>query len=270
MDARIHDTVLPLATAHDVPPVHFFAGGSLEHDFFESGDASGIGDIVLRAKLGITPNVAAAVDLPPAHRRLRGPAGPGRDRGQGFLILSGGRASSPPHLNVGYTYTGDPTCSASCRTSSTTGRLRRGRRDAAHGHGRPGGPLAAERRPPGEPTDHVYHYASPTSRRARSRTPEIPHGAGPRRHAQLLLLGSVGLSSTPAGRLLISRQRAVVAVEGQRPAGHGHARLPDRLQLQTNDATEPQEHREQHFRPLGQQVERLRVLPLSLRAPSCR
>ena len=204
MDARIHTTVLPLATANDPAPVHFFQGGTLEHDFFESGDASGIGDIVLRGKLGISPNVAAAVDVRLPTGDAADLLGTGSTQVKGFLILSGGKGRFSPHVNVGYTFTGD---------SDVFGQLPdefnyTGGFDAVLSSrltfnadlvGR--SLMNADRL---VPTDHVYTYRfanEPTGTRPHSVTrQELALEEG----TLNLLLGAVGLKFNPTGRLLIS------------------------------------------------------------------
>jgi hypothetical protein len=204
MDARIHTTVLPLATARDATPVHFFQGGSLEHDFFESGDASGIGDIVLRGKLGITPNVAAAVDVRLATGDAEDLLGSGSTQVKGFLILSGGKSKFSPHLNVGYTFTGE---------SDVFGELPdefnyTGGFDAALAPrvtltadlvGR--ALLNADRL---VPVDHVYRYRFANEPTGSFTHTETRTELGLEEGTLNLLLGSVGLKFNPAGRLLIS------------------------------------------------------------------
>ena len=159
---------------------------------------------MLRAKLGITPNVAAAVDLRLPTGDSADLLGTGATEVKGFLILSGGKSKFSPHLNVGYTYTGD---------SDLFGKLPdefnyTGGFDAAVATrltvtadlvGR--SLLSADRL---VNTDHVYHY-----RFANEPAGTFPHSET-RTELALeegtlnLLLGSVGLKFNPAGRLLIS------------------------------------------------------------------
>jgi hypothetical protein len=111
MDATFLLTVLPVATAGDAVPSHFFEGGALEGSLSDSGDASGIGDIVLRGKLNVAQGdwggVAAAVDVRLPTGDEENLLGTGSTQFKGFLIASGGKSRFSPHVNAGYTFTGD-------------------------------------------------------------------------------------------------------------------------------------------------------------------
>jgi hypothetical protein len=125
LDARAHTTILPLSTQEDVLFFHQFdperdtgcggnriTGGGLQNDYCESGDATGIGDIVVRGKLGLhrgdSVNLAAGVDLRLPTGKEEDLLGSGATQAKFYLIASGGaKKRFSPHANVGYTYTGD-------------------------------------------------------------------------------------------------------------------------------------------------------------------
>ncbi len=70
LEARARLTILPLATIADSPPLHIFDDDSRTREFFDRGDASGIGDLVVRAKYRLSGErengfaLAADVRLP--------------------------------------------------------------------------------------------------------------------------------------------------------------------------------------------------------------
>lgn len=125
MDATIHTTVVNLATAENVRLFHIFdpnqdtgCGGSrvsangLQNDYCASGDASGIGDIVLRGKLGLARgdnmSLAAGVDVRLPTGKEEDLLGTGATQIKPYLIagfLPKQRFS--PHVNLGYTFTGE-------------------------------------------------------------------------------------------------------------------------------------------------------------------
>jgi hypothetical protein len=111
MDATFLLTVLPIATQGDAVPSHFFSGGALTGELSESGEASGIGDIVLRGKLNFTQGdwggVAGGVDVRLPTGDEENLLGTGSTQIKTFLIASGGKSRFSPHANVGYTFTGD-------------------------------------------------------------------------------------------------------------------------------------------------------------------
>jgi len=208
MDAVFALTVLPLATQGDAVPSHFFAGGSLTGQLAESGDASGIGDVVLRGKLGLTSGdwggVAAAVDVRLPTGDEENLLGTGATQVKGFLILSGGKSKFSPHLNAGYTFTGDSDklgvlpnelnyaagfdAALTPRVTFTADVVGRSLLDAQR--------LVT--------TDVVYRF-----RRANEPVGTLPHSVTREEFTSEdgtlnMLLGSVGLKLNPTGRLLIS------------------------------------------------------------------
>lgn len=107
MDVTYRATILDFATRNTAPTTHLFPNGTKTTDFTESASASGIGDILLRAKYNFsrTADQAFAVGLD-----VRLPTGDeadmlgtGSTQTQIYLIssLSAGRIG--PHFNVGYT-----------------------------------------------------------------------------------------------------------------------------------------------------------------------
>jgi len=124
MDAVIHTTIVNLATQNVVATFHQFdasqdtgcggdrvTNGRLENDFCASGDASGIGDIVVRGKLGLAQgdnlSLAAGVDVRLPTGKEADLLGTGTTQIKPYLVagfLPKGKFS--PHVNVGYTLTG--------------------------------------------------------------------------------------------------------------------------------------------------------------------
>ena len=96
-----------------------------EHDLCESGDATGIGDIVVRGKLGLPRRSVAAGGRrrrAPAHRRRADLLGTGATQVKAFLIAGFGRQGQVLAARERWATRSPatPTCSASCPTSSTT------------------------------------------------------------------------------------------------------------------------------------------------------
>jgi hypothetical protein len=206
LDARIHTTLQRVATAADPFIVHVFPDGSDERTFRESGEASGVGDIVLRGKYnfhrGASANVAAAADLrlptgdendllgsgaTQAKLYLVGAASTGRllPRGSlGFTLSSGGGefTGDLPHefnYSAGFDLVAHPRVTASAdligRTLFDTDRL------------------------VDETRSHRYRLRlDPTPR-------EIPITVTAPRTGNLnLVLAAAGVKLNPVGRLLVS------------------------------------------------------------------
>jgi len=111
MDVTYRATILDFATGTTAPDVHVFANGTKTADFSTSASASGLGDILVRAKYNFsrTADQAFALGLD-----LRLPTGDEANmlgnqstQTQIYLIssLSAGRIG--PHFNVGYTMAGE-------------------------------------------------------------------------------------------------------------------------------------------------------------------
>jgi hypothetical protein len=112
LDANVQATIIRLASA-DTPLVHTFVEGQdvAQATFSESGEASGIGDIVVRTKYnfarGGNLGLSAALDLRLPTGDEENLLGLGTTQAKVFLIASGGNDTFAPHLNVGFTVSGD-------------------------------------------------------------------------------------------------------------------------------------------------------------------
>jgi Putative MetA-pathway of phenol degradation len=111
MDAAIDARILRLATGQATTNIHSFAGGRDTESFSESGSATGIGDLLVRAKYrffsGSGGGLAAGVDL----RLPTGDAdellGTGATGATFLLIGSSSSGVFAPHFNVSYTASGE-------------------------------------------------------------------------------------------------------------------------------------------------------------------
>lgn len=131
LDARIHTRIIKLSTAdlEQFFVFHLFKPASEDdtgcappfgpneprrdqNDYCESGEASGIGDIVVRGKLGLSQgdsvSAALGVDARLPTGKEEDLLGTGTYQIKPYLVLGflpKGRFS--PHINVGYTFTGE-------------------------------------------------------------------------------------------------------------------------------------------------------------------
>lgn len=106
MDLTYQATILDFATRTVSPTTHVFANGTKVEEFSASGDASGIGDVVLRTRYSFAQRgingVALGLDLRVPTGEEENMLGTGATQTRLFLIASsGGRVS--PHVNIGYT-----------------------------------------------------------------------------------------------------------------------------------------------------------------------
>jgi hypothetical protein len=208
LDAQIDLTILNIATSGDPVASHLFANGTLHDTRVDGGDASGIGDVVLRGKLGLAQGdwggVAAGVDVRLPTGDAADLLGTGSTQVKGFLIVSGGKSRFSPHLNLGYTFTGesdtfgvlpDEINYAAGFDAALSSRLTFNADIVGRAL------LDAERLVDGDVT-YEYRLASDpiSTRRTITRT-EISAGAPGTLN---LLLGSAGLKFNPGGRLLFS------------------------------------------------------------------
>ena len=113
IDARIDGEVIRTATAAN-PTIHSFDGlGLTTKSFADSGSATGLGDILLRAKYNVyrTPAAAfaAALDLRLPTGNEDNLLGTGATQTQVFFIGSGEYARFSPHVNFGYTFSNGET-----------------------------------------------------------------------------------------------------------------------------------------------------------------
>ena len=110
MDASIDATVLRLASGAS-STVHAFPGGATTQTFSDSGEASGIGDVLVRAKYRFASRagggLAAGVDLRLPSGDSDELLGTGAASATVVLIGSASRGRFGPHFNVGYAASGN-------------------------------------------------------------------------------------------------------------------------------------------------------------------
>jgi len=112
IDAQTNATIDRLATGTVAPQIHRFLNGGDAETFQQSGSASGLGDVVLRAKYRISSGARLGLAL---GTDVRLPTGDERDLlGTGatgvkvFMIGSAHFGAFSPHLNGGYTWSVHP------------------------------------------------------------------------------------------------------------------------------------------------------------------
>lgn len=111
LDASVNATILRLATGQATTNIHSFPGGAQSKTFTNSGEASGIGDVLVRAKYRFASRpgggLAAGIDV----RLPTGDAdellGTGATAATFTLIGSSTRGKLGPHFNIGYTASGE-------------------------------------------------------------------------------------------------------------------------------------------------------------------
>ena len=110
MDLTYRATIRDFATGVTAPGTHVFENGAKENDFTTSASASGLGDMVLRAKFGLAARGANAfavgVDLRLPTGDEDDMLGTGATQAQVFLIASSTRGALSPHVNIGFTAVG--------------------------------------------------------------------------------------------------------------------------------------------------------------------
>jgi hypothetical protein len=108
LDASATLTILPLATSHEAVPLHVFDDNTLSRVFSDSGSASGIGDVLVRAKYRVTgqreTGIAVAADLRLPTGNENDLLGTGATQVKLFGIGSTSWGSFSPHINLGYTF----------------------------------------------------------------------------------------------------------------------------------------------------------------------
>ncbi len=106
IDATVDATIIRLASA-GLTTLHSFAGGAASRSFTSSGDASGIGDMLVRAKYRFASSpgggFAAGIDLRLPTGDSENLLGTGAAGAAFTLIGSTTRGKLGPHFNVGYT-----------------------------------------------------------------------------------------------------------------------------------------------------------------------
>jgi hypothetical protein len=100
-----------LATGQSLPDTHVFPNGTSTQTFRQSGTASGIGDVVLRAKYRLTGGESALFAILGEARLPTGDEtnllGTGAIAGTMSLVGTLNQNYIAPHFNVGYTVTGE-------------------------------------------------------------------------------------------------------------------------------------------------------------------
>jgi hypothetical protein len=108
LEAQTEASIERLATGAVAPDIHRFLNGSSTETFRQSGNASGVGDILLRGKFRLVGSNKAALAIA---EDLRLPTGEERDllgtgatQAKTFLIGSIHLGTVSPHVNAGYTW----------------------------------------------------------------------------------------------------------------------------------------------------------------------
>jgi len=110
IEARTDATIDKLATGGSTTTVgiHKFPNGEDSETFQQSGSASGVGDVVLRAKYRAVSapqaGLALALDVRLPSGEERDLLGTGTTQVKGFLIGSAHLGTFSPHVNAGYTW----------------------------------------------------------------------------------------------------------------------------------------------------------------------
>jgi len=113
LDAKIDATIIRLATLDTgaTSTIHTFPDGTSTHSYTDSGSASGIGDVLLRAKYRLwdTPGggIAAAIDIRTPTGDEDNLLGTGTTQAKLLFVASNEYNKLSPHVNIGYTFSGD-------------------------------------------------------------------------------------------------------------------------------------------------------------------
>lgn len=112
MELAYNATILDFSTAVSSPSTHLFPNGTKKQTFSSSGSASGLGDVVVRAKYNLSSRgatgLAAAVDLTLPSGNEDDMLGTGAAQAKFYLIGSGAAGTRLfPHVNVGFTAAGN-------------------------------------------------------------------------------------------------------------------------------------------------------------------
>jgi hypothetical protein len=112
LDAEVHATILRLSSADNVLVHTFVQGQNVTEKIFEnSGSATGIGDVVLRTKYNFLRAAGAWMSLGVDVRLPSGDEdnliGLGTTQGKFFLIASSNNPRVSPHVNIGFTLSGE-------------------------------------------------------------------------------------------------------------------------------------------------------------------
>ena len=108
LNARITATVENIATITTPAPIHLFEGGGTEHVYPESGSASGIGDVLVRAKWNVFRGEGASAALGTDVRLPTGDEsellGSGATQVKLYGVVGGSPGRFSPRAGFGYTF----------------------------------------------------------------------------------------------------------------------------------------------------------------------
>ncbi|MEO8430938.1 MAG: transporter [Acidobacteriota bacterium] len=108
IEAQTDATIVRQATGI-ASPIHTFVNGGTAESFRQNGSASGVGDVVLRGKLGLlqgrTGGLALAADVRVPTGEEQDLLGTGSTQVKGYLVGSLHLGSFSPHINAGYNWT---------------------------------------------------------------------------------------------------------------------------------------------------------------------
>jgi hypothetical protein len=114
LEATTTDTVQRLATAGTT--IHQFDNGTATKDFHGAGSATGIGDLLIRAKYRLTASKGGGTAIEVDARLPTGDSenllGAGAGAATILFIGSGEHGKFGPHVNIGYTFSGDSSATA--------------------------------------------------------------------------------------------------------------------------------------------------------------
>jgi hypothetical protein len=113
LDASVVADILRLATLDTGPTaaIHTFSGGGSTTTLSDGGSASGIGDVLLRAKYRFLDTEGGGIALAMDLRAPTGDAdnllGTGTTQAKFLFVVSNAYNQFSPHVNIGYTISGD-------------------------------------------------------------------------------------------------------------------------------------------------------------------
>lgn len=107
MNLTYHATIDDFATHATAPQTHLFPNGTKVEDFTANGSATGIGDMIVRAKYsllkGQTQGLAMGLELRLPTGDAANMLGTGATQAEFYAIASSTQGRLAPHANVGYT-----------------------------------------------------------------------------------------------------------------------------------------------------------------------
>ena len=112
IDARTDAEIDRLATGTIAPGIHRFQNGTDHETFSQSGSATGVGDVLLRAKYRLTSGIKYGLAIGTDFRLPTGDErdllGTGATQIKPYLIGSAHFGAFSPHINLGYTWSIHP------------------------------------------------------------------------------------------------------------------------------------------------------------------